>query len=479
MSNSNLIQALKQAGLEAGDIVLLHSSLLSLGELACSPELVIDAFLQVLGKDGTLAVPAFGSLGILTETVKQHPQAVFSDAPLGTVAAIGPHAQQLCAGHWHCESAHGEGSPYLKIAELGGLICLLGVDQDRNTSLHSAEALLKLPYLSDKSASVCDPEGKTRSKTWKHYPGPHRDFIGLDRHFRQAGIMQTTRIGNAALRLIKSQEMLQLCQELGTADPAFVLCDNPACADCVTQRAALFRQRIASQESFKLAASARLAGHYVPEIIDKLKDCGIDFVELDYLQGRSVINLSPEKLQAAVAEFRQAGIQISALRLPCLPADFKRLLEQLQAAAVERLILPLPHNTEPLAMLAEHNIAFDLCNSIENSAEFRRLFAPLAAKFSCQAVFNPCTFVLANENPFLHSWRIGRFIKSIGQLDVADVTWDQRPARLARGNAEIKELISILRCHHFSGWLTLGGGALYPGSLQQAQSDFLTLLDNM
>ncbi|MFA6724942.1 MAG: hypothetical protein WCS95_09745, partial [Lentisphaeria bacterium] len=228
-----------------------------------------------------------------------------------------------------------------------------------------------------------------------------------------------------------------------------------------------------------LAASARLAGHYVPEIIDKLKDCGIDFVELDYLQGRSVINLSPEKLQAAVAEFRQAGIQISALRLPCLPADFKRLLEQLQAAAVERLILPLPHNAETLAMLAEHNIAFDLCNSIENSAEFRRLFAPLAAKFSCQAVFNPRNFVLANEHPFLHSWRIGRFIKSIGQLDVADLTWDQRPARLARGNAEIKELISILRCHHFSGWLTLGGGALYPGSLQQAQSDFLTLLDNM
>ncbi|NMA43329.1 MAG: AAC(3) family N-acetyltransferase [Oligosphaeraceae bacterium] len=479
MSSRKLVSALRQAGLRAGDIVLLHSSFLSLGDLACSPESAVDAFLQVLGKKGTLIVPIFGALGILTEVVKKHPEAVLSDVPLGNIAAIGFKAKEICADHWQCETVHGEGSPYLKIAELGGLVCLLGVDQDRNTSLHSAEALLRLPYLSDKTASASTPDGKTRSKTWKFFPGPHRDFIGLDRYFRQAGIMQATRVGNAVLRLIKAKEMLQLCQELGAKDPAFVLCDNPACADCVRQRAAIFQDRIEQQESFKLAASARLAGNYVPEIIDKLHGCGLKYLELDFLQGRSIINLSPEKLQAAVAEFSAAGINISALRLEFVPGDPEKILALLEAADIKRLIMPLPHDTEMLDALAENRIDSALSNSVEGSAGCKRRFVSLAAKFACSAVFNPVNFVRANEKPFLQSWRIGRFIKNIGQLDIVDATWNLCSTRLARGNAEIKELISILRCHHFSGFFTLGGGAVYPGDLKQAVQDFSDLLDNM
>ena len=74
---------------------------------------------------------------------------------------------------------------------------------------------------------------------------------------------------------------------------------------------------------------------------------------------------------------------------------------------------------------------------------------------------------------------MGRFIKIMGQLDVVDAVWDGTVKTLARGNGEIKELMSILRCHNFAGFFCLGGGSGYPGTLKEAADDLIWLLDNM
>ena len=71
------------------------------------------------------------------------------------------------------------------------------------------------------------------------------------------------------------------------------------------------------------------------------------------------------------------------------------------------------------------------------------------------------------------------FIKHIEQLDIVDAKWDTCPTRLAEGNAEIKELISIIRCHNFQGFFTLGAGATYPGTLKKAVEEFNFLLNTM
>ena len=479
MNQQKIAAALKKAGLKRNDIVLLHSSLLSLGEIDCGPDDVIDAFLQVLGPKGTLVVPVFGALGILTETVKKRRQAVISTAPVGTLAAIGGKAEEICQDHWQCETAHGKGSPYLKIADLGGYICLLGVDQDRNTTLHSVEALLELPYLNEVTHTFTAPDGKSLTKTWKYYPGPHRDFIGLDKYFHAAGIMHNTHIGRAEVRLIKAKEMIELGLQLGQKNPAFVLCDNPSCADCVRQHAALFSARMAKEESFKLSASAKLAGYYVPEIIDNLKATGIQALELDYLQGLSAISLPAEKLKTVCAEFVAAGLEISAIRVPVIPSDIEKMLSTVQEAGIKRLILPFPNYPSLLEKICEAGLVFSLVNTQETTVDLNRMLMPIRNKFSCDTTFNPVNFVRANEHPFLYSWRVGRFIKCMGQLDIVDAKWDMTPTTLAAGNSEIKELISIIRCHHCKGWFTLGGGATYPGTLKEAVSDFSHLLDNL
>jgi aminoglycoside 3-N-acetyltransferase len=49
-----LVNGVKELGLEKGDVVLVHSSFKSFGGVEGGPQTVIDALLEVLGEEGTL-----------------------------------------------------------------------------------------------------------------------------------------------------------------------------------------------------------------------------------------------------------------------------------------------------------------------------------------------------------------------------------------------------------------------------------------
>jgi len=474
MTKQEIAAGLREMGLKTGDKVLMHSSLSSLGQVEGGPDAVIDAFLEVLGAGGTLLVPVFGALGILTETVKKRPGAVTSSAPVGTLAALGKDAEALLRDHWKALTAHGEGTPFTRLAEMDGYVCLLGVDQDRNTSLHGIEALLELPYLGEAVETFTSPEGETVTRTYKYYPGPHRNFIGLDRFFREAGVMKTARIGNAQVRLMKAKEMFRVGLELGKKDPAFALCDNPACAACVKQRAAIFADRM-ERESFRLTASSRLAGRYVPEMIENLHAAGIRYVELDHLQGRPCGQLPPEKLSAAVAELASEGIEVSALSVNACPDEPEKLVELLKAAGIGRVILPV-HSGKAAQFFVGSGIAADLRNAACTAKTAADEVRALEGKV--KACLNPALLVTAGDRAF-RSFLKQRFAGIIGQADICDAVFDGGLRRLAQGNGEIKELVSILRCRNFSGWFCLGGGVPCPGTLAEMTADFTNLLDNM
>jgi len=479
VTRKEIAAELRALGLKKGDIVLLHSSFLSLGEVRNGPGEVIGAFLDVIGAEGTILAPAFGRLGVLADEVKRLPGAIVSSCPPGCVAACGPAAEELCKDHWKAETAHGRGTPYTRLAEKGGFICLLGVDQDRNTSLHGVEALLELPYLSTRTATVRDPAGNEAVRSYRFFPGPHRDFIGVDRILRESGAMKIRRIGDAQVRLIDSARMFEVLLREGRNRPDLVLCDNPACDDCVRQRAALYADEMA-HEAFRLTASSRLAGRYIPEMIENLKRQGIAFVELDFVQGRICASLSAEKLSAAVRELRAEEIEVSGIRLPAVPDEPEALAEKLRAAGIGRAIVPLPGSAAAVKALQNAGLTVSPYNVAQTAVSAARDFAEIAKSGSgILFSFHAANFVKAGEKPFLGSYRNGRFGKIIGQLDLADCTWDGEPAALAEGNAEIRELVSILRCRNFSGYCCLGGGSGYPGDLKKAAGDFRKLLDSI
>lgn len=478
MNKNEIIEDLKKLGVESGDIVLLHSSLASIGHVEGGPDTVIDAFLEVVGSEGTLAVPVFGALGILTATLRGRDTSVVSNHPNAKVAAIGKDADAICADHWGAETAHGDDTPYLKIANLGGKICMLGVDQDRNTTLHSVEALLRLPYLKTLTSTRQTDSGE-ESKDFPFFPGPHRNFIGLDRYLRDSGRMTTGKVGKAVARLMKSADLIDICCEIGRKHPDFCLCDNPNCQDCVTQKAKIATAKF-SVENFELATSAILAGRYVPEIIENMKSAGISKLELDYLEGVPIQNIKAAKLAAAIAEFKSNECEVVSLRASAVDVDMTSLLELAAGNGVSDVVMPLnPQMKEQIATATEKGVRMAFYNTIQRSDFVCALLLKLKESgVTANFAFNAANFAACGEKPFLTSFRkkLKRFIV---QVDVEDMTFTGESTRFARGNAEIKEVLSALRCVSFNGRFTLGARNRFLGTLLECTEQFSDLIDNM
>jgi aminoglycoside 3-N-acetyltransferase len=467
MDKLKIAAGLKDVGLKKGDVILLHSALSSLGHVKGGADTVIDAFLDVLGPKGTLVVPIFGDLGIITTKVQERPEAVESVHPAAAVAAIGAKADEICRDHWKAATSHGVDTPYMRIAEMGGYVLLLGVDQDRNTSLHSAEALECMPYLKTITAAFEGPDGETEG-SWDYFPGPHRDFIGLDPHLRQKGIMKVGKVGTAMTRLMKSKDMIDEVRAMLRRDPAAVLCDNPNCADCVRQRAAIDRDRF-NREEFILAVSGSLAGPYVPEMIDNLRACGLDFVELDFISGKEVTDIPADKLRQYCEELKAGGITVTGFRSSRIARKVVNLVKKAQECGVGKVVMPLAQDVRSFLDAGKEAGVHVL---FENTALSGDVVSEIMLGLDERVLaFNPANFAFAGEKPF--SKTIKKPLKrSIAQLYVNDGTFSRTHTRLAQGNAEIKELVSILRCKSFAGDLVLDSSLGSTGDLRTAVTDF-------
>ena len=480
ITQSEIEAGLRELGLGEGDIVLLHSAMSTLGHVEGGADAVVEAFLGVLGTTGTLVVPTFGAFGAIVEAVKARPDAVHSIHPRGSVAALGADAEALCRDHWKPPMVHAEGTPYMRIAKRGGYVCLLGVDQDRNTTLHTPEELLRAPYLKPTREFTFDtPEGSA-TKHWDFFPGPHRDLIGLDPLLRRSGKMRVATIGSSVVRLVRSQDLIDIALEAGRDNIGSALCDNPHCADCVAQWADVRRARLA-QERFTTVASAALAGRYVPEMIEQCQAAGIGHIELDVVQGQPIHVLARERLVGAIEELREGGLSVATLRLRVASLKaFSAMADVAAGAGIGRIILPLSRDAAAFAEQAKDRpVAVSFANVHLDGATASEILVGLRdAGEAAGLSFNGANFVRCGERPFQGSYR-QKLKRFIDQLDVEDATFDGTPQPLACGNAEVKEMISILRCASFAGHMLLGAGNRPCGTLLDATTRFIDLLEAM
>jgi len=484
IEKDDIVQGLRRIGLKEGDVVIVHSSLSSFGEVRGGAETVIDALVETVGASGVVATPSFGiigtydpetsptSHGAICEALRHRPGVVRSLSPSAAILALGAGAEDICAGHEATLTAHAEGSPYWKIAERGGYVLLVGVDQDRNTTLHAAEEVVRSPYLTTHTAAMI-VKGKTREVTYELFPGPHRDFIGIDRELRRRGVVKIGRIGASVVRLMRAKDLIETTVDMLRRDPTAVLCDNPACAACVRQRAAIWRQQI-EQESFTLSVRSQMAGRYPAEISERLQLCGLRHVEIDLVVGRSLGRLRDRHFSRLVTDLHEAGIEVSSVRLRAVPSSLDRVIERCDALKAPIVVVPASARGEVIEAIGNAGLTPALENVAMGKEEFgARLTAAHAA--GVRAAFNPAEFARVGENPFLTGYK-RPVRKFVGLLYVCDGLFDGRPTPLARGNAEIKELVSILRCASFAGPMVLCGE---PDSLEVKNAEFRDLLNGL
>lgn len=230
-----------------GDIILVHSALSSMGYVDGGAATVIDALLETVGEEGTVAMSsltgwsdAFDStttpsaVGRISEEFRKRKMAVRSLHPVHSIVAIGKHAKFITDDHDKCETGCGTGTPYLKLRDLGGKVMLLGVDMDRNTIMHSLEEEINALYL--RTLTIPAPsyieDYKNKTFTLKKFPPGHRDFIGFTPILRKREAIIEGKIGNAAVKVMDIDKLFEIGLEVLREDPLFFICNNPNCNSC-------------------------------------------------------------------------------------------------------------------------------------------------------------------------------------------------------------------------------------------------------
>ncbi|MET0213773.1 MAG: AAC(3) family N-acetyltransferase, partial [Vicinamibacterales bacterium] len=178
-SREELARDFRALGVSGGDVVMLHASVRSVGEVAGGPDQIHLALRDALGAAGTLIMyvgcPSYYDdvgRGVLTaeqerEVLEKHPpfdpQTTRSSRAHGILveffrtfpgtlvnnhvarfAAAGARATRLLAAHpWNFP--YGADSPLDRFRALGGKVLLLGSDHDEVTFLHHVEHVVAFP----------------------------------------------------------------------------------------------------------------------------------------------------------------------------------------------------------------------------------------------------------------------------------------------------------------------------------------------
>ena len=492
LTKHDLVKDLQALGLKNGDIILVHSSLASIGRVEGGAETVCESLIEACGPGGTVCMPAMGGerpwhveksqsgLGIITETFRQRSDTIRSIHPTHSAAACGPKAEELLNEHYKAPTACGEGTPYGRLIEFGGKVILLGCDQDRNTTLHTLEDYADLPYLSTNTpGEFYDETGELRKITLLRYPGPHRDFIGLDRLMRERGVLTIGKVGSAVTRVMDAKGMHDVVLEAMREDPAVVLCDNPHCADCVWQRGKIKEKRLANEEDFILTASTDIMGETIEEIVISCRAEGVKQVEVSSVGGTDVLDLSSAKQKELKEALSKFEISVEAVRSVEAPGEIDSLAEAANRLDAKTVHVPL---SEELIQRALDWQGSDLNFLFENRQhtpdECAEQVEPIRGGQGGLA-FNPANFAKKGHHPFLNVYYTRRNRLGIRQLIVADATNSGQPTLPGMGSGEVKELISILRCRSFPGTISLRGPLPEGVTFREYARAFWVLLDTM
>ncbi|MBR3941940.1 MAG: AAC(3) family N-acetyltransferase [Clostridia bacterium] len=212
-------QDLLALGIQPGDVVLMHSSYKSLGQIEGGAKTFFEAFLELLGDEGTLVLPTLSfkwvtkeaplfdknetpsCVGYLSEFFRTNvPGVMRSMHATHSCAAVGKYAEFLTKDHEKDATPVGENSPFRKLPQVGGKILMLGCGKRCNTSMHGVEELTIPPYLFDKENPITytlkDGDKSITIDSMRHYfLDKNGNHLG-QRYDRVADLLSETEISH-------------------------------------------------------------------------------------------------------------------------------------------------------------------------------------------------------------------------------------------------------------------------------------------
>ena len=155
---AELRQRLIELGVTRGRTVWVQSSWNEFFNVPMKPSEVIELLRDLIGPEGTLAMPAFPinpdpgkvfmvdrapvSTGLLCEVFRRLPDAQRSIHLGSSVCAIGPNADFLIRDHHRTNMSWGKDSPFCRLMDVDARMIGLGATFNFMTPLHAVECLL-------------------------------------------------------------------------------------------------------------------------------------------------------------------------------------------------------------------------------------------------------------------------------------------------------------------------------------------------
>ncbi|MFB6189728.1 MAG: aminoglycoside N(3)-acetyltransferase [Halapricum sp.] len=247
VTTERIVADLRDLGVEAGDTLLVHSSLRSVGWVVGGPQAVVEGLQEAVTESGTVVVPTHTSqytdpagwsnpavpdewyetirterppyrpdvtqswgVGIVPECLRTYPDAVRSRHPVFSFAAWGGDAETIAH---EFDDALGEGSPLARVYELDGSILLLGVGHDSNTSLHLAEYRADVETERVENTVPILRDGERATITYEDIETSTDDFADLGAAFEDAVGVREGTVGEANAKLIDQPSLVDFAVE--------------------------------------------------------------------------------------------------------------------------------------------------------------------------------------------------------------------------------------------------------------------------
>ncbi|MEO9533112.1 MAG: AAC(3) family N-acetyltransferase [Crocinitomicaceae bacterium] len=243
ISKDQMLQNLKEIGIQKGDVLLVHSSLSRIGFLENGASTFIEALIEAVGPDGTLLMPTSpnnvyqlnyirntpffdvlnspSKTGKITEVFRTWPGSKRSLHPTEPVSALGKNADYFIKDHFNQLTPYNEKSPFYKVSEQKGKILYVGVTLAMaGTNLHTLEDAVEFKYPvyypETFEFEVLDESGKRlKVKTKVHDPewSKKRKCDDLIPLFESKGVLEKVKIGEAETLLVDAAGFLSVMIE--------------------------------------------------------------------------------------------------------------------------------------------------------------------------------------------------------------------------------------------------------------------------
>lgn len=239
---------LKGLGIIKGDILLVHSSLSSLGWVCGGAQSVITALLNAVGDEGTLVMPAHSGdwsdpagwgnppvpcewiqiiydnmpayrpevtptrgMGRIAELFRTFPDTLRSDNPLLSFCANGRLAKHITSNH-PLTPQLGIGSPLDKLYRLNAKVLLLGAGYDSCTSFHLSESLIPEMPLKRMGTAMLENGGRVW-KWFEDFEYNSDDFEAIGEGFGERQTVRKGKVGNAECKLFEMKDGVDFARE--------------------------------------------------------------------------------------------------------------------------------------------------------------------------------------------------------------------------------------------------------------------------